>query len=60
MEKLVVVDECDEEEMMTEEWKVTDEWNEDDTSASAGKSLIHILLQFNKNTLLRMHVVNEC
>ena len=44
MEKLVVVDECEEEEMTNEEWKVTDEWKEDATSASAGKGLIHILL----------------
>ena len=47
-EEMVVVDECDEEEMMNEEWKVTDEWKEDVTSASAGKGLIHILLQFIK------------
>ena len=37
IEKLVVVDECDEEEM-------TNEPKEDAPSASAGKSLIHILL----------------
>ena len=44
MEKLVVVDECDEEEMTNEEEMVTDERKEDAPSASAGKSLIHILL----------------
>ena len=43
-EELVVVDECDEEEMTNEEWKVTDEWKEDATSASAGIVLIHFLL----------------
>ncbi len=48
MEKLVVVDECDEEEMTNEEEKVTDEWKEDAPSASAGIGLIHFLLQFNK------------
>ena len=49
-EELVVVDECEEEEMTNEELMVVDEWKEDATSASAGKGLIHILLQFNKYT----------
>ncbi len=43
-EELVVVDECEEEEMTNEELMVVDEWKEDATSASAGKGLIHILL----------------
>ena len=41
-----VVDECEEEQ----ELMVTDEWKEEARAASAGKGLIHILLQFNKNT----------